>query len=243
MELRQYWNVIWKRRWLVLAIVGLTTILSAYMALRAGRTYEADVRFITRQAPTSDNNSYVVFTFDRYYNWFSSEFLVDDYTLIVQSDAFANAVHGIMGDRLSLGRGSALTNADIKGAMEADRKNRELHVKVTASSRDEAVEFAKTVAMVLTDAKMKPIRGPMVDDKPVFTQIDEATPDEVKSSTNKEVINAAIRVAISIAAALALVFLLEYLDTSVRDARDAESLLDMPVLGAIPRVRRRQARG
>ena len=32
-----------------------------------------------------------------------------------------------------------------------------------------------------------------------------------------------------IAAALALVFLLEYLDTSVRDARDAESLLDMPV--------------
>jgi capsular polysaccharide biosynthesis protein len=243
MELRQYWNVIWKRRWLVLAIVGLTTILSAYMALRAGLTYEADVRFITRQAPTPDNNGYVVFTFDRYYNWFSSEFLVDDYTLIVQSDAFANAVLGIMGNRLSLGKGSHITNADIKGALEADRKNRELHVKVTASSKEEAVDLANTVALVLTDAKMKPIRGPMVDDKPVFTQIDEATADEVKSSRTKEVINAAIRVAISIAAALALVFLLEYLDTSVRDARDAESLLDMPVLGAIPRVQRRQARG
>src|SRR5947209_20611640 len=103
MELRQYWNVIWKRRWLALAIVGLTTILSAYMALRASPSYEAEVRFITRQVPTPDSGQYVVFTFDRYYNWLGSEFLVDDYTLIVQSDAFARAVLGIMGDRLTLG--------------------------------------------------------------------------------------------------------------------------------------------
>jgi capsular polysaccharide biosynthesis protein len=236
MELRQYWNVIWKRRWLVVAIVGLTTVLSVYMALRAGVTYEAEVRLIARQEPTQDQRSPMVYTFDRYYNWFSSEFLVDDYTLIVQSDAFANAVLGIMGDKLTLGKPrGTLTNADIKGAMEVDRKNRELRVKVTAPTRDEAKEFANTIAMVLTDARMKPIRGPMVDDKPVFTQIDEATSDEIKSSRTKEVINAGIRVAISIAAALALVFLLEYLDVSVRDARDAENLLDVPVLGTIPR--------
>ena len=237
MELRQYWNVIWKRRWLVLAIVGLTTIFSAYIALRAGLSYEAEVRFIARQEPTPDNSRFAVFTFDRYYNWFGSEFLVDDYTLIVQSDAFANAVVGIMGDKLTLGKPrGALTNADVKGAMEVDRKNRILRVKVTASSKDEAAEFAKTIGMVLTDAKMKPIRGPVVDDKPVFTQIDNATTDEIKSSKTKEYINAAIRVAISIAAALALAFLLEYLDVSVRDARDAENLLEIPVLGAIPRA-------
>ena len=58
MELRQYWNVIWKRRWLALAIVGLTTILSAYMALRASPSYEAEVRFITRQVPTPDSGQY-----------------------------------------------------------------------------------------------------------------------------------------------------------------------------------------
>jgi capsular polysaccharide biosynthesis protein len=237
MELRQYWHVIWKRRWLVLAIIGLTTILSAYMALRASPTYEAEVRFITRQAPTPDSGNYVVFTFDRYYNWYSSEFLVDDYTSIVQSDAFARAVLGIMGDRLTLGKGPGiLTTADVKGAIEADRKNRELRVKVTATSRTEAREFSQAAAMVLTDAKMKPLRGTMVDDRPVFTQIDEATDDEIKSSRSKEVINAAIRIAISVAAALALAFLLEYLDTSVRDAREAESLLNMPVLGTIPRA-------
>jgi capsular polysaccharide biosynthesis protein len=236
MELRQYWNVIWRRRWLVLAIVGLTTIFSVYLALRASPTYEAEVRFIARQEPTPDQRNTMVFTFDRYYNWFSSEFLVDDYTLIVQSDAFANAVRGIMGNHLTLGTANSQpTNSEIKAAMEVDRKNRELRVKVTAPTREEAGDFANTIAMVLTDAKMKPIRGPMVDDKPVFTQIDEATSDEIKSSRTKEVINAAIRIAIGIAAALALAFLLEYLDVSVRDARDAENLLEMPVLGAIPR--------
>jgi len=153
MELRQYWHVIWKRRWLVLAIIGLTSILSIYMALRASPTYEAEVRFITRQAPTTlDTGNSMVFTFDRYYNWYSSEFLVDDYTLIVQSDAFARAVLGIMGDRLTLGKGrDTLTTADVKGAIEADRKNRELRVKVTATSRAEAREFSQAAALVLTD--------------------------------------------------------------------------------------------
>jgi len=238
MELRQYWAVIWKRRWLVLAIVGFTTILSGYMALRAAPTYEAEDKFVTRQQPAPDNNNYVVFTFDRYYNWFSSEFLVDDYTIIVQSDAFANAIRAVMGPELTLGTANGKpTNAEIKGAMEVDRKNRELRVKVTAPSKEEAKSFADAVATVLTGAKMKPIKGPVVDDKPVFTQIDEATPDDIKSSKTKEAINAAIKIAISIAAALALAFLLEYLDTSVRDARDVERLLDVPVLGAIPRTR------
>src|SRR5207248_5303695 len=143
MELRQYSNVIWKRRWLVLAIVGLTTIFSAYIALRAGLSYEAEVRFIARQEPTTDNSRFAVFTFDRYYNWFGSEFLVDDYTLIVQSDAFANAVRGIMGNRLTLGTANGMpTNSEIKGAMEVDRKNRILRVKVTAPTREEAGDFA-----------------------------------------------------------------------------------------------------
>ena len=36
--------------------------------------------------------------------------------------------------------------------------------------------------------------------------------------------------------ALALAFLLEYLDNSVRDERDARKVLDLPVLGMIPRA-------
>lgn len=231
MELKQYWNVISKRRWLVLAIVLLTTLASAYMALTAGLSYEAETRYITRQAPTEDEARFVV-TFDRYYNWFSSEFLVDDYTQIVQSDAFALAVFDIMSDTMP----STMTANDIKSAMEADRKHRELRVKVVADSREQAARMSDAVALVLTDARMKPISGTLLDDRPLFAQIDDATPDEIRSSRSREFINAAIRAIVGLIAALALAFLLEYLDDSVRDERDARRVLDVPVIGTIPRA-------
>jgi capsular polysaccharide biosynthesis protein len=237
MELRNYWHVIWKRRWLVLAIVGLTAIFSAITAFTARPTYQAEVRFIARQDPSPDNSRYLVFTFDRYYNWYSSEFLVDDYTQIVESDAFAKSVLGLMEQTLTLGKDSGtMTMNDVKSALKADRRHRELHVTVTASSRDEAREMAKAVAKVLGDNLMKPISGQTVDDKSRFAQIDEATDDEIRSSRSQEIISALVRIAIGVAAALALVFLLEYLDSSVRDERDAQRVLDMPVLGTIPRA-------
>ena len=236
MELRQYWNVIWRRRWLVLGIVLLTTLLSGYMFWRAPLSYEAEARFITRQAPDAQPVEANLFIYHGNAYWIGSEFLVDDYTEIVKSDAFAASVLEIMGPRLTLGKApDQLTRADIKGAMEVDRKHRELRVKVTAPTRQEAREFSDAVAMVLTGLTLKPIRGEMVDDRPLFTQIDEATPDEIMSSRFREVISAAIRVLVGIVAALALAFLLEYLDRSVRDERDAARVLEMPVIGAIPR--------
>ena len=102
-------------------------------------------------------------------------------------------------------------------------------------NEDEAA-LARAAATVLTELRLKPIEGQRIDDKPVFTQIDGYQGDE-SSRAAKELTNAAIRVIIGLAVALALAFLLEYLDSSVRDERDARRVLDLPVLGAIPRIR------
>src|SRR5262245_34971906 len=125
MELRQYWNVIKKRGWLVLAILGLTAIISGYMYFTAKLTYEGDVLFITRQEPSPDNPNSpgltgppnaMVFTFNRYYNWFGSEFLVDDYTQIVTSDAFARSALSLLENEPTLfgKRKGEYTTADMK---------------------------------------------------------------------------------------------------------------------------------
>jgi capsular polysaccharide biosynthesis protein len=82
---------------------------------------------------------------------------------------------------------------------------------------------------------MEPIQGADLADQALFSQIDLASMEEIQSSTSREIIAAVIRVLISIAVALAVAFLLEYLDNSVRDERDAKRVLDMPVLGAIPK--------
>src|SRR5204862_7921631 len=128
MELRQYWNVISRRRWLVLAILGLTTLVSGFMLATAKLSYEAETKFITRQEPTPNQSNFAVFTFDRYYNWFGSEFLVDDYTQIVQSDAFARAVRHELETAVRLRRVRNLTDDQVKSALEADRRQRELRV-------------------------------------------------------------------------------------------------------------------
>jgi capsular polysaccharide biosynthesis protein len=269
MELRQYWNVIWRRRWLVLGIVLLATAVSAFMAFTAPRTFETEVKFITRQEPTPDSAEQLYFIFDRYYNWFSSEFLVDDYTQITTSDAFAASTLATMREDFFPNKViedlnnqiqeaakpgetphlygepvaeklkdniSKLKIQDIKSAIASDRRHRELRLTITAKDSDVTKAIADAAAIVLSDAKMKPIRGDMVDDKGVFAQIGRAGIDNIQSSRSKEIINAAIRAIMGLVLALALAFLLEYLDNSVRDERDARRVLDMPVLGTIPKV-------
>ncbi len=271
MELRQYWNVIWRWRWLVLAVVGLTAIVSALLFLRTPRSYQTELWFITRQDTMNgtvgqpvDIEGQVLFMFDPfYYRWFGSEFLVDDYTLITESDAFAASTLQIMRDPFfpnkvmedlntqAAEQGGPMRSeqdanrlrdaiarlrvADVKNAIESDRKHRELHLVITAPSAELAKAIADAAATVLTDAKLKPVRGQMLDDHAVFAQIGRVGMDNIASSRGRDLLNAAIRVLIGVAVALALAFLLEYLDNSVRDEHDARRVLNLPVLGTIPR--------
>jgi capsular polysaccharide biosynthesis protein len=271
MELKQYWNVIWKRRWLVLAIVALVALASGAMLLTSDRSYETDVWFITRQDNTEGTaarpvniEGQVVVTFDEnYYRWFGSEFLVDDYTQITESDAFAASVLETMRDQffpnkvmedlnnqaqaeglpmrgepdaVRLGSEIArLSAGDVKNAIASDRRHRELHLTITASSAELVKGIADASAIVLTEARIRPVRGEMFDDNAVFTQIERVGMQNIASSRSRDILNAVIRVIVGLVAALALAFLLEYLDDSVRDERDARRVLDVPVIGAIPR--------
>ncbi|MEP6775872.1 MAG: Wzz/FepE/Etk N-terminal domain-containing protein [Chloroflexota bacterium] len=278
MELRQYWNVIWRRRWLVLAIVAIAAVLSAFLLITTPKSFKTEIKFITRQEPTLDNPGStgivggpgnLVFTFNRYYNWFSSEFLVDDYTQITRSDAFAGSALETMWDpgfpqkvidtlnqqartntpqaqqppvlgpemvvnlRVEIGK---LTLQDVKSSIDSDRAQRELHLTINSSSGELAKAIADASAIVLTDAKLKVVRGTLVNDEPAFSQIDDARVDSIQSSRSRDIINAVVRVIIGVVLALALAFLLEYLDSSIRDERDARKVLDLPVLGTIPRA-------
>jgi capsular polysaccharide biosynthesis protein len=203
--------------------------------VRAPLTYESQTKYITRQGVTALPAEGSLFVYQGYAYWLGSEFLVDDYTQIVGSDAFALSVLAEMQKQGASGLVGGATADQLKGMMQADRKQRELKVLVTAGSREAAVAMSKAVASVLVNGRLKPVSGATVDDKALFSQIDDASIDDVHSSRPREIINAAIRVLIGLAAALALAFLLEYLDTSVRDEHDVERLLDVPVLGAIPK--------
>lgn len=250
MELRQYWNVLWRRRWIVLAIILLVAAISLAMFVTAKKTYRADAHFTSRwdpAAPTAVPGS-ESWNFDDYYRWFSNEFLVDDYTQIVVTDAFgrdvldtarknarANGPAGIEDPAKLQSDLDHLNSKNVAGYVDADRKQRILRVSFNTPSRDVTLALLNAAGEVLTSGSIKPYRGE-TKDRPLFGQMDEITRDNIQSSSSREITNAAIRIILGIAAAIAVAFLLEYLDRSVRDERDASRVLDVPVLGAIPRI-------
>jgi capsular polysaccharide biosynthesis protein len=253
MELRQYWGVIWRRRWLVLAVAVLAGLFSLYSFLTTPRIYESEATFAVRfvqdeeAEPNPDGSAGVFINYADYYKFLTSEYLVDDFTQIIESDSFGSAVLRTIQDEMVQGRLVVSDTArfrsdlqklrarDVVAMVGADRRHRELRVFIEAPTRDMAVSIIKAAGIVLTDARYEPVAGRLID-RPVVAQLDEVSYNDVESSTQREITNTIVRFLMGLVAAIAVAFLLEYLDNSVRDERDARKVLDLPVIGAIPRV-------
>ncbi|MGN6811715.1 MAG: Wzz/FepE/Etk N-terminal domain-containing protein [Thermomicrobiales bacterium] len=239
MELRQYIAVV-RRRWpLVAIIVVLSALVSVGLLLTQKPSYTAFIRLSMRQqslsAQTPAATPPAFFTYNNYYNWVSSEYASDDYTLMVPSQAFATRVL----DKLKA-QYPALTAGAIQGALAADRKQRELTVSATTGDSGLSVAIARAAGQVLTDMSVPTATAPntngvAIHDNMLFAVLDE--PNGAGSNQARQRLNAALAVVVGLALGLALAFLLEYLDNSLRDSADAERVTGLPVLGAIPGTR------
>ncbi len=236
----------------MLAIVLLATLFSAYSFLTAPKQYGADATFTVRQQNTAPADPNTIFTFNGYYNWIASEYLVDDYTQVIESDSFGKSVLATIMTEVPKG-GIIVSDTeqlmadvenmkprDVVDAVGADRRHRELRFFAVTSSKDLTIAIMQASAIVLTqpltaEGLVEPYRGKTTD-RPLFAQIDQITYDDIKTGTSKEITNAITRIIMGLVAAVAIAFLLEYLDNSVRDEKDARKVLDLPVLGAIPRI-------
>ena len=90
MELRHYWKL-FKRRWLLVVIpavvvlaVGLATYQIAAAGLQCGRALSLLAQPPAEAADTADEQ--------RYYNWLTSEYIVNGLTDWVKGGGFATAV-------------------------------------------------------------------------------------------------------------------------------------------------------
>jgi hypothetical protein len=124
MELRQYWRIVYKRLWIVIALVAIVLISS--LVFRPGRPslYQTSLRFTVAVLPESRSDDY--YAYDRYYTWMASEYLVDELTEIVGSEAFARAVSKELANS-----GHDLSAGAIRGSLGADRKHRILTLHLT----------------------------------------------------------------------------------------------------------------
>lgn len=226
MELRQYWGVVWRWKWLALAVAAVAFVASFAIQTREPITYQATVRLALNPGFPLTSPDYSPAQ-HQYYEYIASEYLNDDIMKVTEGAAFKAAVTQ---------RASAILNRPASGAIENKKAHKLMLFTITADDADAAVAMGKAVAEVLTDPKSSFFQY-FVSYSPTVTLIDEVRA-EAAAPASRAYLYLLLRVLLALVAGLGLAFLLEYLDDTVRDAREVERALGLPVLAEVPAVRR-----
>ena len=222
MELKAYGAVI-RRRWPLVALITLASlIISTGLAVTGPPAYTASMRLAVSVVPEQRPGEF--FRYDSYYSWLSSEYLADDLSEVLRSEAFAQDVSAELG--------STLEPSAIVGLTRTKKTHRLLDVTISGSDREHTLEIAQAFERVLNTR---------LGEYFAFLQANNGyvriiNRPHVKRTNTLPLMAAEIglRTAAGLLLALGLAFLLDYLDDRLRDRRQVETFLEAPVLGEIP---------
>lgn len=224
MELRQLWNIL-RRRW-ALALIPAVIVLMAGLATwrPAPPAYNAGVRFLVGQPP---GPAAADFDEQRYYNWLTSEYIVNGLTDWVRGGKFAEAVS----TRLAA-QGINVPPGAIQGGLAADNARSMLTLSLTGGDPALLAAMMDGAIVVLTEdnaAALPQLGG----ETAVLTQLDEPVVNPIGAGIRSQ-LDLPLRVALALFAGAGLALLAHYVDPTVRDRAEAERA-GLPVLGEIPR--------
>jgi capsular polysaccharide biosynthesis protein len=227
MELRQLWNVI-RRRW-ALALIPAVIVLAVGVAMwrPAPPAYNAGVRFIVGQPPGA---AAAEFDEQRYFNWTTSEYIVNGLADWVRGGKFAEAVS----KRLAA-QGIDVSAGAIQGGLAVDNARSMLTVSLTAGDATQLEQMLGGVIAVLTEdnAGALPQLG---GENALLTQLDEPVVNPIGAGIRGQ-LDLPLRVALALAAGLGLALLAHYLDPTVRD-REEVARAGLAVLVEIPKEKK-----
>jgi protein tyrosine kinase modulator len=221
MELRQYWRIVWRRWWLIAALLAIVLVVSLITYQESEPVYVATMRFAI--GIEGDEPVNAVSGEGRSDAWLASEYLADDLSGVLAGGEFAARV-------------SQMVKFGVPaGTIFASREHRIMTVSITWSDRDQAQAIAEAVGAAVENggAEYFPqLAG--VEAKAVL--IDGPAIGQAGRSL-KDKLDLPIRLFVALVAGVALAFLWDYLDTTVRDRAEVEAL-GVAVLGEIPRKSR-----
>jgi capsular polysaccharide biosynthesis protein len=226
MELKDYFRVVWRYWWLIAALVVVVGVGSWIFRAQPASQYQASVRFTigVNAPPATEVSGYdPILT-----SYQASEYIRDDFVEIIKSDAFADDVNATLA---KMGVSDIkVSKGNISAAIEKQRRLMSLTITWHNAAQAQKIADAAVTNLSENNAKYFAQLGAAgasvaVIDKPVAYLV---------GASLREQLDIPIRVLLALLAGIALAFILDYLDTSVRDARDAEKL-GLRVVGEIPR--------
>jgi capsular polysaccharide biosynthesis protein len=219
MELRRYWKI-FKRRWLIVlipAIIVLAVGLVTYSA--PAPVYNVGVRFLVAQtpAPASDTDE------QRYYNWLTSEYIVNGLTDWVRGNEFATAVSAQLAEQnIAIPPGAIQVFPDNTRSM--------LTLSMSHHSTMELGHMIEAVTTVLIEQNALPQLG---GEKVPIVQLDQPHINQIPPSLRDQ-LDLPLRIVLALGAGIGLALLAEYLDPTVRE-RDELAAMGFELMGEIPK--------
>lgn len=228
MELKEYLHIL-KKRWLLIISVTLTCVFASAVVsfFLIKPTYQASISVViggNKEESSSNTNQ-------TYNDVMMYQKLVKTYSEFVKTRSVAEDAI----EKLNLDKTPAALLDMVSVAPKGDTE----FLTITVKSKDayEARDIANQVAKSLKDIT-KDIKK--VDNVQL---VDDALLPSGPVSP-KPLINIAIALILGLFVSVGIVFLIEYLDNTVKDTDELEKLLEVPVLGAIPMVEdKKKARG
>jgi len=224
MELRAYGAVLRRHARLIGLITLATLIVSVGLALRGPTAYTATMRLAISVVPDPRVGDF--FKYDSYYSLLSSEYLADDLSELLRSEAFAADVSAELGQTVEP---EAIVNLT-----RTKKTHRLLDVQISAGDRQLALDIAQAYERVL-NTKLSTYLA-FLQANNGFIRIVNAPKVTRTNSLPLTAAEVGLRTMAGLIGAVGLAFLLEYLDDKIRDRRQLESLLGTAVLGEIPSI-------
>jgi capsular polysaccharide biosynthesis protein len=223
MELVRYWRIVFRRWWL---IVGLVLVVGAVSGVTYDwspvQQYTTSFRFNVGIDPSPPGDA--TYEYNPLDVWQTSEYLMDDLASAVRGAEFARRVAA----RLET------PDVNLAGKFGAATDHRVLTVSVLWPDAAQLGDVANAAVTVLQEEGGELV-GPLGEAQPVLRLIDPPVVVPVGRSL-KDKLDLPIRIGLALAVGIGAAFLIDYLDTTVRDPQEVEEL-GIPVLAKIPRHR------
>lgn len=230
MELKAYLAVLINRWIFVVLVPAIVLIAVAYQAIQSEPTYTATTRASIIRLPQQDLTD--DFRFDGYYRYLSSEFAVDDLVELTQGNVFAEDVAQF----ISLMYEQDITAGEIQQSIRSERQHRILTMNVESKDPVRAVMIAQAATERL-ERRGTAYFGLDAEGESAVETIQR--PLSASSSSSREMLIYTLQLAVALFAGVALAYLVEYLDDTIRSPETLTTALDLPVIGTIPAERGR----
>lgn len=217
-DLKEIINMILKRWWIIVIAALICTIATAIVSFFfLTPVYQSNTTLYIGKKVDTDKNTDLA-----YNDLLLGSQLVKDYRELVKSRLVANQV---MKD-LNL---SDITVEGFSAKLSVELKNDTRVIQISAEDKDPVM--ASTIANKVADVFIEKVVDIMqVENVKIIDRAE--VPD--KAVKPKKLTNIAIAFVLGLVLGFGIVFLIEFLDNTVKTPEDIKKYLDLPVIGTIP---------